>query len=79
MNKAETKLIKAEIRDLKRDLSKRQKIDARTIAGHRAHIRRIERERAGFERDIATIQSGLSLFEKTTNDRIAILDGRLGL
>lgn len=70
MNKTETKLVRAEIRDLKASLNKAQKSSSRQIAGHRKLIR------AG-EREITTIERNSALYEKTVNDRLAILDGRL--
>jgi hypothetical protein len=70
MNKTETKLTKAEIRNLKSALSKRQKTDERAIRAHRKTIHTTQQA-------IHTIERQLSQFTKSTTDRIAILHGRL--
>ena len=70
MTKNETKLARAEIRQLKSALSVSQKTSAREIAKRRKLIRATEREIATIERDSAA-------FLKSTTDRIAILEGRI--
>lgn len=70
MNKADTKLAKAEIRTLKSALNKRQKEAAKTIAAHRKTIRTNEIAITNMERDITR-------FTKATTDRLAVLEGRL--
>lgn len=55
---------------MKSALNSRQKLTAREISKRRNPIRSTERE-------ITTIERDSAVFEKTTNDRLAILEGRL--
>jgi hypothetical protein len=70
MNKSEINLINRESRELKKALATRQKATASTIKKHRKIIRSTQIEITKIERD-------LNVFELTTNDRLAILEGRL--
>ena len=70
MTKTEAKLVQAEIRRLKSALNTKQKTTAREIKKRRDLIRSTERE-------ITTIERDTAVFEKSTTDRLAILEGRL--
>jgi len=70
MTKTEKALIRKEIRAIKSALNRRQKLAARAVKNHRDFIRAREREIAAIEREIDSLTVA-------TNDRLAILDGRL--
>jgi len=70
MTKTETKLAKAEIRNLKASLNKAQKQAARDITAHRKTIR-------SNELAITAIENNVSRLTKSTADRLAVLEGRL--
>lgn len=70
MNKTETALVKREIKTLKSALNKRQKEASKAIAERRKQIR-------AHEVWITSIERDTTAFEKSTNDRLAVLQGRL--
>lgn len=70
MNKTEAKLAKNEIRTLTRALDSREKSTARQVKKHRTLIRMTERE-------IHSLETQFTTFQKSTTDRIAILNNRL--
>ena len=71
-SKAETKSIKAEIRELRKSVTRRRKEILRVIAIDRKKAREATKAVESNERI-------LGLFEREINQRIAILEGRLSV